>query len=355
MLLPNYRVPMDRPLGPLVAWLALAGLAVYSMVIIGGITRLTGSGLSMVDWRPLLGAIPPLSPEHWQQTFDAYRQYPEYRQINPGMTLAEFKFIFFWEYIHRLMGRVIALVYALPLIWFWVRGYLTGSLKLMLSLIFLLGALQGLLGWYMVQSGLIDTPEVSHYRLAAHLGLALLVLACIVWLLLGVLDARNRLTIGSWRPGRFVSLALLVLLAVQLLFGAFTAGLNAGLGYNTFPRMNDRWVAEAVFGMKPWWINLLDSRATIQFVHRCLGVLLLLAVIVWWLAEMKRQGFRGLMLLHSLLTVTFLQVLLGIFALLFLVPVTLASIHQAVACLLLINLLLINYLAFRQTGRANPT
>lgn len=342
---------MDRPLWPLLVWLTLVGMTVFLIVMVGGITRLTGSGLSMVDWRPILGVIPPLSEADWRQAFDAYKQYPEYRQLNPDMTLDGFRFIFFWEYLHRLLGRLAGLMFLLPLLWFQLRGYLTRPLGLLLLLLLLLGGLQGLLGWYMVQSGLQDLPTVSHYRLAAHLGLALLLLGLLVWTLLGLLDGRGRLPPPAWRPDRRISLALLGLLCLQLLFGAFTAGLHAGLGYNTFPLMNGSWAPDNLFAMQPFWLNLLENRTTIQFAHRQLGLLLLLGVFGWWLGVVLHQGWRHPSWLHWLLAFTLLQVVLGILTLLYLVPPVLASMHQALACLLLVKLVIINYLAFNPVRR----
>lgn len=343
-----FTLPSERRLWPLAVWLALTAIWVFLMVVIGGITRLTGSGLSMVDWQPILGVIPPLSRESWQAAFDAYRQFPEYRQVNSDMTLAGFKLIFFWEYVHRLSGRLTGLVYALPLAWFWARGYLTRPLKLMFLAVLLLGGLQGLLGWYMVRSGLTGMPAVSHYRLAAHLGLALFLLASLVWILLGLLNARRPLS--AFRPDRRICLALLALLAAQLLFGAFTAGLKAGLGFNTFPMMHDRWIADAVFALSPWWRNLLENPVAIQFVHRWLGVLFVISVAIWWLGAHIRPEPSGRVWLHALLAISLLQLALGTATLLFLVPVVLASLHQVFACILLMNLVAITFFAFNSGG-----
>lgn len=327
-------------------WLLTVCLAVFCMVVVGGITRLTGSGLSMVDWRPVLGIVPPLSEAAWQAAFDAYRQYPEYQQVNRGMTLAEFRFIFFWEYGHRLLGRLVGLLYVVPLLLFWWRGWLDGRLKVLLLVGLLLGGGQGLLGWYMVQSGLVDMPRVSHYRLAAHLSLALLVMVWLFWIALELMRRRAGQSL-HWQPAGAVAVVALGLLTLQIFFGALVAGLHAGWGYNTFPKMNDQWVAATVFALEPWWRNFFDNAAMVQFVHRSLGLGFLLLVTGWWLAALRRCRLRELLPLHLLLVVTLSQVVLGVVTLVNVVPPLLAALHQALACLLLLVLVFILFCAVR--------
>lgn len=230
----NYKC--DRSI---IIWLVFVCLMIFAMVIIGGITRLTDSGLSMVEWKPLMGAIPPLTEAEWLRVFDLYKQYPEYQKVNSGMELSEFKFIFFWEYFHRLFGRLIGVVFFIPYVYFLFKKKIEKKLNKKLFIAFILGGLQGLMGWYMVKSGLIDRPDVSHFRLAAHFGLALTIIGYIFWIILGQINFSNQKLI--YYPKLFWSLAiLLVILSVQIIYGAFVAGLDAGLAYNTFPTMGDR-------------------------------------------------------------------------------------------------------------------
>lgn len=324
------------------AWLLLMIFMVFSMVVVGGVTRLTGSGLSIVEWAPIMGAVPPLNETDWQQAFLQYQQYPQYRISNPGMTLADFKGIFFWEYLHRLLGRSIGLVFMLPFLWFWLRGQFTRSFTFKALVALGLGAMQGVMGWLMVKSGLVDEPRVSHYRLAAHLGLALLIMSYLWWLHLD-LRYEHRSSAGDW-TSRGMLWLIGVLTVVQIIYGAFVAGLRAGWGYNTFPRMGDRWIAEAVGALAPWWHNLVESHATVQFIHRWLGTLLLVAVIGMWLrarhASMtaaQRSSVQWLLLLMLA------QYLLGVYTLLGVVPLVPAVMHQGCAALLLLAIVQLFY------------
>ncbi|MBD3647611.1 MAG: COX15/CtaA family protein [Pseudomonadales bacterium] len=317
-----------------VIWLSIVCFTIFAMVVVGGITRLTNSGLSMVDWRPIMGVIPPLSQEEWQETFDMYKQFPEYQQVNRHLDLEGFKRIFYWEYGHRVLGRLIGVIFFVPFVLLWVAGRIEKPVipKLLVALV--LGGLQGLMGWYMVKSGLVDMPRVSHYRLAAHLLLALLILGYLFWLILDLLDVRKE---SVSRRFALSAKVLLGLVTLQILYGAFTAGIRAGFGFNTFPKMHDQWVADAVFMMDPWWINLFESSATIQFVHRWLGIRLVAVTVGVWLWAWRR--WRGsIHLSAAVLTLILLaQVVLGILTLVYVVPISLASLHQAVACLLLLS------------------
>jgi len=316
-------------------WLAACIALVFAMVVVGGITRLTGSGLSIVEWAPIMGAIPPLGEAEWQRAFEAYKQYPQFRLTNPVMGLAEFKGIFFWEYVHRLLGRGIGVVFGLPLLWFWVRGVLSRRLKWQLALALVLGGMQGLVGWLMVKSGLVDEPRVSHYRLAAHLGLALAIMGWLAWILLGLRQKPDR---GPGAPlPRLLMLGVAVLTALQILYGAFVAGLRAGWGYNTFPRMGERWIAEAVMALDPWWHNLVESHATVQFIHRVLGTLLLVAVALLWVRS-KRVGPGRPGPVDLLFGLVVLQYLLGVYTLVNVVPLVPAVMHQGGAALVLLAL-----------------
>ncbi|HEY0115474.1 MAG TPA: COX15/CtaA family protein, partial [Allosphingosinicella sp.] len=255
-----------RP-GAIANWLlAVAGL-VFVMIVVGGITRLTESGLSITRWDPVTGAIPPLNDADWQAAFDLYRQSPQYEQVNRGMTLADFKFIFFWEYVHRLLGRLIGLAFALPLLWFAWKRAIPKSYGWKLAALLVLGGLQGAIGWWMVASGLVDQPEVSHIRLAIHLLMALAIFGALIWV---ALDLRRLARLPVARPARIGLSAIwaLSLLAVQMLFGAYVAGLEAGYAFNTWPLMGDELFPSATPWMEPWARNFVDNPIVVQFVHR---------------------------------------------------------------------------------------
>ena len=310
------------------------------MIVVGGLTRLTQSGLSMVDWQPIMGVVPPVSAVEWQQTFDAYKSYPEYQKINMGMTLSEFKTIFYWEYGHRVLGRIIGLIFFLPFVIFLIFGMVDKRWQLSLWFALFLGGLQGLMGWYMVQSGLVDVPHVSHYRLASHLTLALVILVYLFWLILGMADVkREKVTNGL----RFGAMGLGVLLAIQFVFGAFTAGLDAGRGFNTWPLMHGQFLADAALMIKPLWLNLIENGAMIQFLHRWVGALLVLGVLSFSLLSFRQGVLRQPVLV--LLVVSGIQFLLGVITLLYAVPTFLGSLHQAVACLMVLALTYLIYVA----------
>lgn len=330
----------------IILWLLVVCAFIFAMVVVGGVTRLTNSGLSMVDWRPIMGAIPPLTEQEWMKTFEMYKQYPEYIKMNQGMSLDEFKGIFYWEYGHRLLGRTIGLVFFIPFLYFWIRRKLDRPLLKKLGIAFLIGGLQGLMGWYMVMSGLVDMPRVSHYRLAAHLSLALFLLAYLFWIALDLMNAR---TMQGQRSQYFPSLRNLAffttgLLCVQIIYGAFTAGLRAGWGYNTFPTMNGEWFPEALTAMTPFWLNLLENNAGVQFMHRLLGTAALILVLWLWSHALRIPlANRQKWALHRLLLAVMLQYGLGVYVLLEVVPVAAASIHQGVGCLVLLAAVHVNY------------
>lgn len=328
---------------PMIAWLGVVALFVFAMVVVGGLTRLTDSGLSMVDWQPLMGVIPPLGLAEWQETFARYQQYPEYQKLYPDMTLDQFKGIFYWEYFHRLLGRLSGLVFTIPLLIFWWRGSLDPLLRRRLLIALVLGGLQGLLGWYMVKSGLVNEPRVSHYRLAAHLSLALFLLCWIFWLMLGVIGRRTGPR-AEPLPAGFARV-ITGLIAVQIVYGAFVAGLHAGIGYNTFPTMNGRWIPAMMGQLDPAWLNLFENTVTVQFIHRGIAWLLLLVVGVFSFGMLRRRpdpAIRRAVLLLILAMAG--QFLLGVWTLLAVVPVSLASLHQAGACVLLLASVYLNFL-----------
>jgi cytochrome c oxidase assembly protein subunit 15 len=308
------------------AWLFICAAFTFAMVVVGGITRLTESGLSIVEWQPLLGALPPLSQADWEALFAKYRETPQYRRVFSEIGLDGFKRIFWWEYAHRLLGRVIGLVFLLPFLYFHFRRRLSKPLTWKLAGLFALGALQGAMGWYMVKSGLVDDPRVSHFRLTAHLGLALLIFAIEFWLALGLLKDESRA-----RPG---ALALLVVAVVFLmaLSGGFVAGLRAGHAYNSFPLMNGHLIPPEAFMLEPWWRNFLWNVATVQLVHRAIFWLLLVLVpLLWWQARRTPASLAA----HHLLGMFLVQAALGISTLLLAVPLALGAAHQAGAVLLL--------------------
>ena len=299
-------------------WLLLSAFMVFAMAVIGAITRLTGSGLSMVEWRPLIGALPPLSTEEWTRVFDLYRQSPEYQKINAGMSLEEFKQIFFWEWFHRLWGRLIGIVYALPLLYFWIRKQIPQGYGLKLLIGLLLGASQGLMGWYMVKSGLVDRPSVSHFRLAAHLSLAAVIYCYLIWL---AFDLRNVLFHKSSFCLKRHGWIALTLSFITLVWGAFVAGLDAGLLYNTWPMMGTHWGPPELTSM----LHILTEPASVQFTHRWIAIVTAIMVLTF-AYRMKSFPLAGIMLL---------QVGLGITTLITQVWLPLAALHQAGAFLLL--------------------
>jgi heme a synthase len=312
-------------------WLFGVAALIAIMVLVGGATRLTESGLSIVEWKPVTGTLPPLNQDQWTAAFDAYKTIPQYRELNAGMSLAEFKTIFWWEWSHRLLGRLIGVVYLLPFLWLLWRGVLSTDLKRRLWLIFGLGALQGAVGWWMVASGLSQRVEVSQYRLATHLVLALLIFAGIVWTLRRLAD---RPTPAVAPRLKVTGMALLLLTFVQLYLGALVAGLRAGKVYNTWPDIDGALIPSAarLFFETPWWRNLFDNALTVQFEHRITAYALL--VLAVWHALDAIRSRAGTSIINGavwLTTALMLQATLGIFTLLHQVPIDLALAHQALA------------------------
>ena len=314
------------------AWLLVCCALVFAMVVVGGVTRLTRSGLSIVEWEPLIGAIPPLSQNDWEQLFREYQATPEYQKVNFDMSLDAFKGIFWWEYFHRLLGRMIGLAFLLPLLYFIWRRKVPRGLAPRLLGIFLLGGLQGAVGWWMVASGLIDDPRVSHVRLSIHLGMAFLIFAAMLWTALDLLADGARAP-GAPGSARWVG-ALPVLIFVMVLSGALVAGTRAGYAYNTFPLMNGHFFPPEYFMMQPWWDNLLHNMATVQFNHRLIAwALFLLIPLAWW--SVRASSSREVRLAATLLlAMAGVQIALGIATLLLQVPVALGSAHQAGAMVL---------------------
>jgi heme a synthase len=356
-------------------WLLGCCAAIFAMVVIGGVTRLTWSGLSITEWQPVTGIVPPLSDAAWQAEFAKYRQIPQFKLLNAGMSLGDFKTIYLWEYVHRLWGRLIGFVYALPFVYFLIRGRLPGRLAWRIAGIFVLGGAQGALGWWMVKSGLADRIEVSQYRLTVHLALALAIYAATLWTALGLLDqsasfsapgggegrdkAGNSRSAGLFplhppsasrrvppsppigRRGPLYRLrrgseVVLGLVSLTIVAGGFVAGLNAGLTYNTFPLMDGRFVPAGYTQLEPFIRNWFENVAAVQFDHRLLAMTTVAAAMVLWLAGVRAAlSAPARAALHALAAAAALQFALGISTLLLVVPIPLAAAHQAGAVLLL--------------------
>lgn len=326
----------SRPTGQsrkaIAAWLLACAALVFAMVVLGGVTRLTRSGLSIVEWDPIMGAIPPLSETQWQALFEKYKLTPEYQKVNVGMDLVGFKGIFWLEFLHRLLGRLIGFVFLVPFIYFLARGKIERSLTPKLVTMFILGALQGLMGWVMVASGLVDEPRVSAYRLTAHLLLATAIYGYMLWTALDLAGARAPTPTGA----RHAGLARLLVAAVTLMIasGGFVAGIRAGYAFNTWPLMHGRLVPEALWALQPWWVNFFENIQTVQFLHRWLAIAVLALVLAFWLRLRRETPNTAGVWTHLLPIAGIVQVVLGIATLVNFVPVSLAAAHQAGALVL---------------------
>lgn len=314
-------------------WLAVVAALVFAMIVVGGATRLTDSGLSITEWQPLLGAIPPLSEADWQAAFAKYKTIPQYASVNKGMTLAAFKTIFWWEWAHRFLGRFIGIVFAVPLAWFWVRGALPRGYGVKLAGVLALGALQGGVGWYMVSSGLSERIDVSQYRLALHLSIAFLILGAIVWLILDVSPERTepRLqTVGA--ADRMWAGVLAALVFSQVAIGGFVAGLKAGRAFNTWPLMDGKIIPDGFLRLEPWYLNLTENMATVQFNHR-LAAYAIVALAVWHAIRVVRTADDERVVTSAMLLAAgcLAQMGLGIWTVLAAVPIELGIAHQAFA------------------------
>jgi len=314
-------------------WLLICCSLVFVMVILGGVTRLTGSGLSMVDWQPVSRLLPPIGDQEWQKTFAMYQQTPEFQEKNAHMNVHDFKGIFWLEYVHRLLGRMIGMVFFFPFIYFLWRGFIGRDEWPKYTLMFVLGGMQGVLGWYMVKSGLVNVPEVSQYRLTAHLIAAFAIFGYMFWIALSRLyPSRNG---GKAHPWFGMTIALTLLIITTIVAGGFVAGLKAGKIYNTFPMMGDYWLPPGMLALDPMWRNLFDNMTTVQFDHRVLAITTFVLVVVYWAKSRKTElPVRARKAVNALLHTATLQVVLGISTLLLIVPVFLAATHQAVAMLL---------------------
>ncbi len=319
---------------PIIIWLLTGCLLIFLMVIIGGITRLTHSGLSMTEWKLISGSKYPTNDAQWQEKFEHYKKFPEYKEVNSHFELADFKKIFFWEYLHRMIGRMIGLVFIIPFFYFLVKKKLTKKLIKKTLLLLFLGGFQGFLGWYMVKSGLMERPDVSHYRLAVHLLMAFITFSYTFWVALGLLYPNTEPTKSNLKTPIVL---LLVSVLFQIVYGAFVAGLDAGFIHNHWPKMNNnRWIDDTVTYMKPWYLNYIENPSGVQFIHRYLALIILSLVFYIWFKSQKNNltklQKRAVIALVLLITT---QVTLGIFTLLYQVPVVMGSLHQITAFLLL--------------------
>ncbi len=315
------------------AWLATVMLMIVAMIVVGGATRLTESGLSITEWKPIHGVIPPLSEAEWQEEFTKYQQIPQYQQLNRGMSLDGFRTIFWWEWAHRLLGRLIGLVFFVPLVGLWLIGAIERRLILPLVGLFLLGGLQGAIGWWMVASGLVDRVDVSQYRLATHLTVACIILAATAWIWRGL--SPRAATFITVSPGlRRAAMAIVGLVFLQIFLGGLVAGLDAGHAWNTWPLLDGSLVPSRIYDGDPWWRSAFEDVMTVQFNHRMVAYLILVATALFAFAAWRSPARRGA--LH-LLGVVLIQAVLGILTLVHVVPIGLALAHQFVAAGLLVT------------------
>ncbi len=322
---------------PIAVWLLICCVLVFAMVVVGGVTRLTDSGLSIVEWQPIIGTMPPITQGDWDEMLEKYRASPQYQQINKGMSVDEFKSIFWWEYFHRLLGRLIGVVFFVPFVYFLIKKQIDKPLGLKLTGMFILGGLQGFMGWYMVMSGLVDNPHVSQYRLTAHLGLAFVIFAALFWVALDLLspESGHQQMTKQLQSLRRFSIGLTSLIFVMVLSGGFVAGIRAGLAYNTFPLMNGHFIPPEIFMLEPWYRNFFDNMATVQFDHRLIAWILAFLVPLFWFKAMKAElPSTTRLACHLLLIMLAIQISLGIATLLNFVPIPLAAAHQGGAVLL---------------------
>ena len=315
-------------------WLYCIAAMVLAMVVVGGATRLTDSGLSITEWKPIVGIIPPLSMADWLETFEKYKQIPEYTQVNEGMSLAQFKGIFWWEWAHRFLGRMIGFVFALPFVVFWLRGQISKQTIPKVLGLFALGGLQGLAGWYMVKSGLVERIDVSQYRLALHLALAVLIFGATLWTAFQLAVPHQSAMSGAkvTRAQTIGSRVIVAAIFLQIILGAFVAGLKAGLAYNTWPLMDGQFIPDGLGIMSPWFENLFENAMTVQFNHRMMAYVIALLVVVHGLSVIGTSANWRIVRSFMVLAIAVLaQIALGIMTLLAHVPLNLALVHQAMA------------------------
>ncbi|WP_419247290.1 COX15/CtaA family protein [Wolbachia endosymbiont of Rhagoletis indifferens] len=338
---------------PVAIWLFLCYIMVILMVGIGGFTRLSKAGLSITEWKPITGTLPPLSEQDWLQEKLKYEATPEYKALNYGMSIEEFRAIYLIEYVHRLVARLTGLVFVLPFIYFTLRRKISKKVVIRLLIVLLFGALQAFAGWYMVKSGLVAKPHVSHYRLALHLLLALVIFALLSYQFFDyqpasrtqlhehcdirvtftkkdVIPVRDTEMTGfqSTNSSIYYTILILILIVIQIIFGAFVAGLNAGLIYNTFPLMDGQIVPEDLFFLHPIWLNIFENRVTVQFIHRALALLILALVVI---LTVKNASVKPV---YIMLLSVIIQIILGVITLLLHIPIAIAIAHQVFSFIL---------------------
>lgn len=316
-------------------WLLTGCILIFIMVVVGGITRLTHSGLSISNYKLISGTIPPMNEMEWNDAFDLYKQFPEYQKINTDFTLQDFKDIYFWEWLHRFIGRFIGVVFIIPFVYFLLKKQLTKTTIKKSLVLFALGGFQGFLGWYMVKSGLVDRPDVSHYRLAMHLTTAFITFSFALWIALDLKFPSRKEVNTSFRNLIRITFLLLIF---QIIWGAFVAGLDAGFIHNTWPLMNDgKWIHETVYiEQNPLWRNFLEGKSGVQFIHRYLAYIVVgLIIFIWFKAKKNTTNVLQYKLLKSLIWMVIIQFTLGVFTLIFQVPVLLGVLHQVGAFILL--------------------
>ena len=326
-------------------WLFACCAMVFAILVVGGVTRLTHSGLSIVEWKPIVGVIPPLNQAEWDETFDKYKKTPEYQKVNHQISMDEFKFIFYWEYWHRVLGRLVGIVFLVPFAYFLLWRKLATPLIPKLLGIFLLGGMQGAMGWYMVKSGLVDDPRVSQYRLTAHLSLAFLIFIAMMWVALGLWAERARMTADATLRGlQRIGFWLVVLVFYMVITGGFVAGIRAGKAYNTFPLMNGQVLPPESFILDPWYLNFFNNMALVQFDHRA-GAWLLAFIVPWFWVRTRSPvvSTRAKSVASLLLVAVAAQIALGIWTLLSAVPVALGAAHQGGAMMVFGVLLWLNH------------
>jgi len=313
-----------------IIWLFTGCFLIYAMVVIGGITRLTGSGLSITQWKIVTGTIPPLTEAAWQEEFESYQQTPQFQLINSHFELADFKNIYWWEYIHRLLGRIIGIVFIVPFIWFWVKKKLPQNFMKKAMVLFALGGFQGFLGWFMVSSGLSENIYVSHYRLAIHLISAFAVFGFTFWYGLDLMRPVTPPPSGEAGRGLLrLSVILFIVIILQIIYGAFVAGLKAGYGYPTWPKMGDAWMPDDVVALEPIWKNFFEGHAGVHFLHRSIAYLVVALVGLLYYKARKIQVSKSVMkIVNTLGIIVLVQFTLGVITILYGVPITIAILHQ---------------------------
>jgi len=329
-------------------WLFFSAAVIFGMILLGGVTRLTNSGLSMVDWKPIMGVIPPLTEADWQGMFLKYQQFPEYQKINLGMSLEEFKYIFMYEYLHRVLGRLIGIIFIVPFLFFYFTKRIKAGLTPKLLIMLIGGGFQGLLGWYMVKSGLVDNPHVSQYRLTAHLGAAVLIYSFILWTAFGLVNPTSQQPSGI----KNFSYSLSVIIYLMILTGGLVAGTKAGYAYNTWPLMGDSFIPAGLYSTAPAWLAAFEDITTIQFNHRIFAYIIIGLILTFSFKALRAKIEGPIKIgLYCMLALLFLQVTLGISTLLYHVPVPVAAAHQVVAVALLSASLFVSHCLRNSTAK----